>query len=145
MSNAEHRASWLVYLNGIHVPCPEVTVTYGVWQIPEATLSFPPHRFLQRLGSEDRLEVAIFYLDDLIDPEKPAFRLLFEGEITGWNYVNSPFGRMMQFTALADIAIFSKLYFYYLNSMDAAAALLLEPNTVRVPGAANIFFPASLF
>ena len=141
-----HRGGWLVYLNGIEVPCASVTVNYGVGVIPEASLSFPPHRLLHRLGAEDRLDVVVFYLDDLADPNKPEFRLLFEGEIMGWSYSNSPSGRQMTFNASADISIFTQLYFFFLNNSDTVASWVATKGT-NAEGVATggAIYPFSLF
>jgi hypothetical protein len=141
-----HTGAWLVYLNGVEVPCPSVSVNYGVWSIPEATLTFPPHRLLQRLGTEDRIEVVIFYLDDLDDPEHPEFRLLFEGEIIGWSYASSPDGRQMAFNAVADISVFTQLHFFFLNNVDAIADYTVTPGAGAAGiGQAGAFYPFSLF
>lgn len=141
-----HQGGWLVYLNGIEVPCPSVSVSYGVWAIPEATLSFPPHRLLHRFGSEDRVEVVIFYLDDLADPENPEFKLMFEGEITGWSYTNSATGRQLTFNAIADISIFTQLFYYFLNNVDAIAGYVVDPGTTaEAVGQGGAIYPFSLF
>jgi len=140
-----HRGGWLVYLNGIEVPCSSVTVNYGVGMIPEASLSFPPHRLLHRLGAEDRLDVVVFYLDDLADPNKPEFRLLFEGEIMGWSYSNSSSGRQMTFNASADISIFTQLYFFFLNNVDTVAAFVAQKSDVSGVPTGGAVYPFSLF
>lgn len=119
---------YLLYLNGVEVPCLPINVTYGVWQIPEASFSLVPHWLLERLGAEDRVEAVIFFLDTLSDPtEPPVFRLLFEGEITGMAYTNSPHGRAMQFTAAADISILSQMTYQLLSNVDAVAAYASDP------------------
>ena len=145
-ANNPHRGAWLVYLNGIEIPCPSVSVSYGVWCIPEATFTFPPHKLLHRLGNEDRLEVTIFYLDTLINPEVPQFRLLFEGEIVGWSYRNTATGRQMSFNAIADIAIFTQLYFFFMNNVETMVQYNtvqgIDANSIARPG---VFFPFSLF
>jgi len=141
-----HTGAWLVYLNGVEVPCPSVSVSYGVWMIPEATLSFPPHRLLHRLGTEDRVEVVVFYLDDLADPDKPEFRLLFEGEIIGWSYSSSSSGRQMTFNAIADISIFTQLHYYFLNNVDTVADYAVSAGAQSSGvGQAGAFYPFSLF
>jgi len=143
-----HQGAWLVYLNGLLVPCPSVSVSYGVGVIPEATLSFPPHRLLQRLGTEDKIEVVVFYLDDLAEPTKPEFRLLFEGEIAGWSYTSSTSGRQITFNAIADISIFTQLHFFFLNNVDTLAAnVVKEGGSQSVEGVdqAGAVFPFSLF
>lgn len=121
-------------------------MNYGVWQIPEATLSFPPHRLLHRLGTEDKVEVVVFFLDDLANPQKPEFKLLFEGEIIGWSYTSSPHGRQMSFNAIADISIFTQLYYFFLNNVDAVTDYVVDQGNpasgVSQPGA---FYPFSLF
>jgi hypothetical protein len=141
-----HRGAWLVYLNGIEVPCAHASVSYGVGVIPEATLSFPPHRLLQRLGTEDRVEVVIFYLDDLADPQNPEFRLLFEGEIIGWSYTSASHNRQMTFNAVADIAIFTQLHFFFLNNVDAVAANVANAGAgAEGVAQAGALYPFSLF
>lgn len=140
------QGAWLVYINGIQIPCPRVVVNYGVWKIPEATLSFPPHRLLQRLGAEDRLEVVVFYLDNHYDPENPQFRLMFEGEILGWSYSSTPMGRMMTFNAIADFSIFQSLYFFFMNTTEAVIQYAAQPGSsatsISQPG---VHYPFSLF
>jgi hypothetical protein len=141
-----HRGAWLVYINGLEIPTTDVTVNYGVWQMPQASFSVPPFRALQRLGAEDKVEVTIFYLDDLADPENPEFKLAFEGEITGWSYVNVPGGRAMRFEAVADISIFNQLYFHFLNTVDAIVGSAVDPSAqANQLAQAGVFYPFSLF
>ena len=140
-----HRGAWLVYVNGIEIPCTSVNVSYGVGMIPEASLSFPPHKLLHRLGTEDRVEVVVFYLDDLANPTKPEFRLLFEGEIIGWSYTSSSSGRQMTFNAIADIAIFTQLYFFFLNNVDSIASFVAQKSDVAGVPQAGAVYPFSLF
>ena len=139
-----HRGAWLVYVNGILLPTQSVNVTYGVGQIPEASFAIPPHKSMARIGNEDRLDVVIFYLDTLADPRKPEFRLLFEGEITGWSYTSMATGRMMQFDCLAHISIFKALIFSFINNVSAFVdnETSPSPETVSTPG---VFYPYSLF
>lgn len=145
-ANDPHQGAWLVYINGIEIPCPSVTVSYGVWAIPEANITLAPHKLLHRLGAEDRLEVVIFYLDTTLDPANPQFRLLFEGEIVGWSYRNSAVGRMMSFNAVADISIFTQLYFFFLNNVDTVASFYTQPGAnVTGYAQAGAFFPFALF
>lgn len=117
------QGAYLLYINGLEIPCEGIDVSYGVWQIPEATFRLAPHWLLQRLGAEDRVEVVVFFLDTLTDPTKPPkFKLMFEGEIVGWSFVNTPHGRQMQFSALADIGIFTALNYHFLSNVDSIAA-----------------------
>lgn len=139
------QAAWLVYINGIQIPCPRVVVNYGVAKIPEATLSFPPHRLLQRLGAEDRLEVTIFYLDNHYDDKNPAFRLLFEGEICGWSYTSTPMGRSMTFNAIADMSIFQTLYFFFMNTTEAAIQYIAAKDNADSAGVPGVHYPFSIF
>ena len=61
--NQLNQAAWLVYINGLEIPVSSMTIQFGVWQVPTATLNMVPHQLLSRIGAEDRLQVAIFYLD----------------------------------------------------------------------------------
>jgi len=141
-----HRGAYLVYLNGLEIPCPDVAVSFGVWQVPQATLSFSPHRLLQRLGNEDKVEVVIFYLDTLIDPDRPQFRLLFEGEIVGWNYTSMRGQRMMSFNAVADISILEQLNYFFMNTVESAIQGNATPGaTVGAVVQPGVHYPFSLF
>jgi hypothetical protein len=152
--NDPKRGAWLVYVGGLEIPCPSVTVSYGVGKIPEATLSFAPHRLLQRLGAEDRLDVEVFYLDTTADPLRPKFQILFEGEILGWSYANTPMGRQMRFDAIADISIWTQLYFFFMNTVDAVLGATVSQTfqqgenvagSVNTAFAGGVFYPFSLF
>jgi hypothetical protein len=142
---AMHQGAWLVYLNGLEVPCPQVSTSYGVWAIPEATISFPPHRLLERLGREDRIEVVVFFLDDLTDPNNPEFKLFYEGEIIGWSYRNTGQGRTMSFNVIADIAIFTQLYYFFLNTVDAVVGMQTPGKNAEGFSQPGAFYPFSLF
>lgn len=145
MSASFYRGQWLVYLNGIEVPCPSVTVSYGVNTIPSATFNFPPHRLLERVGADDRLDVAVFYMDHFASGENdPTFRLLFEGEIVGWSYRSTAMGRMMSFQAIADISAYEQLFYSFINTTETLVAESFNPpgDVVVQPGVA---YPYSLF
>lgn len=144
-SASVERAAYLLYLNGYAVPCPSASVSCGVGQIPEASFSLAPHPLLQRLGADDRIEVTIFYLDKVITPSAPEWRLMFEGELLGWSYTNTPMGRKMNFNAIADIAIFRQLQYYFMTATDVMGHALnptADVNSASQPGA---FYPFSLF
>ena len=142
--------TWLVYFNGIEVPTVNVDVRMGVWAIPSAVISMPPDRELQRLGAEDRVQVTAFYLDNYhteIQQKSPDFRLLFEGDIHGWQYTNTPAGRMLSFKAVNYMDILDSLYTYFMTGVDNfAAGQLLEnkdPN-LNTLGFFGPLFPAAL-
>ena len=101
--NRLHEGSYLVYFNGIEVPASGVSVQYGVGGPSQASISVAPDRELIRLGEEDRVHVLIFYLDDIFTRQrgkKPDYRLLFEGEISGWSYSTNAAGRAISFSAV---------------------------------------------
>jgi len=140
-----HRGAYLLYLNGYAVPCPSINVSCGVGQIPEASFALAPHPSLQRLGVDDRVEVTVFYLDDIITPEEPAWRLLFEGEIVGWSYSNTPLGTKMQFSAIADISIIKQLQYAYMTANDVVGQALKPAADVATAVQPGAFYPFSLF
>lgn len=120
-SNIPHRAPLLCYIAGIECPIISATVSYGVWKIPEASISMFPDPQLQRLGAEDRIPVVIFYLDEYIDPSNPTWCMLFEGEIVGWGYTNTPMGRSIQFNCVMDIAVWTQLFLFYMTTLSGIA------------------------
>jgi len=142
--------AWIVYINGVEVPCVSVGVSYGVWAIPEAEIAVVPDPSLHRLGAEDRISVQVFYCDYWMDPANPSFRLLFDGEIVGWGYVNSGRNRLLSFTAVDYIQIWTQLFFFFMSSTDDLAtgasgdSIGVNVNGVQGVGYAPIY-PYSLF
>lgn len=145
-----HEGSFVVYFNGVEVPVQSIQVHMGVGEIPRASVNMAPDKELQRLGAEDRVQVAAFYLDDTytemagVDPD---FRLLFEGDIVGWQYTNSNHGRVLQFTAINFLKVLDELYVAFVQGLDSLVTGTLE--TLKNPAqwlSAHFgpTFPASL-
>jgi hypothetical protein len=149
-NNAAHTAAFIVYINGIEVPCKSVSMRYGVWQIPEMQLEMVADPVLTRLGFEDRIQVVVFYLDDtgVSASVAPEFRLFGEGEITGWGYQNTPSGRSIVFTCVNQFAIFTQLFVQFLTQLDDMIGHATHPGAgtfeVATPSS-QIVFPFSLF
>src|SRR5208282_3618220 len=100
MASVHTKGSWILYISGINVPCTSANISYGVFSFAEADISLPADPALIRLGKEDRVQVAIFYLDvDQVKNEglPPEYRLLYEGEITGFGYQTTPDSRLISF------------------------------------------------
>ena len=149
-NNAAHSGAFIVYINGLEVPCKSVSQRYGVWQIPELQLEMVADPVLTRLGFEDRVQVVVFYLDDTgVDRSvAPEFRLFGEGEITGWGYQNTPSGRSIVFTCVNQFAIFTQLFVQFLTQLDDMLGHATHPGAgtyeVATPSS-QIVFPFSLF
>lgn len=149
-SNEPHVGGYIVYINGIEVPTKRVSQRHGVWQIPEMQIEMVADPVLHRLGAEDRVQVTIFWLDDTSpDPSiKPALRLWGEGEISGWGYVNSKFGRTISFVCINQFAIFKSLFFQFLlNSDDMLSQLTFAGHDTATATTitSQLSFPFSLF
>ncbi|RLI87355.1 MAG: hypothetical protein DRP01_02000, partial [Archaeoglobales archaeon] len=128
-----HEASYVVYMNGVEVPTKSVDVNMGAWVIPTAQVNMAPDVQLQRLGAEDRVKVEIFYLDDIYSELRgrpPEFCLMFEGDIVGWNYVNTPSGRVMSFMCENQLRIMKDLFPYFITGLDTLAAKVFSDTTV---------------
>jgi len=145
-----HNGAFIVYINGIEVPCKSVTERQGVWQIPEMQIEMVADPVLTRLGSEDRVQVVVFYLDDVVVEKElqvgPTFRLFGEGEITGWGYQNTPSARSITFTCINHFAIFTQLFVEFLTTVDdqVGHASTPSPDTIATT-TSSLVFPFSLF
>jgi hypothetical protein len=140
-----YQASWICYINGIEVPILGFSTSCSVGQIPSFTISLAPHPSLERLGVEDRVPVAIFYLDYWHTPEAPEFRLLIDGEIVGWSYTNYMGRRAMTFDCLSHIHVLQQLYFFYMTNVDDVVAA--QSPTVMAQGFSTpgLLYPYALF
>lgn len=115
-------ASYVVYLNGIEIPSPNVSVTMSIDALPVATVTVAPDMNMVQLGKEDRVEVQIFYKDDIhtaVEGKAPDFRLLFDGEISGWSYVNAARSRSIQFSCVHASQILETLNPYFITGPNA--------------------------
>jgi hypothetical protein len=72
--------------------------------------------------------------------------MLFDGEIMGWGYVNTPGGRSLQLNAVADISIFTQLFFFYMTTLSTVASgqLTISQNAQQLNQSAAVF-PYALF
>lgn len=111
---------YVVYFNGILVPASEVVVSSGKNSPVSARISLPPHRLLTRFGAEDRVQVAVFYLDSWYDLDNPDYRLLFEGVITGFEYVTQAGRHQVSFTVQSNMGILQSLYLAFLSGKASA-------------------------
>lgn len=148
-TSTPRQAAFIVYINGIEVPAKSVSLRYGVWQIPEMQIDMVADPVISRLGAEDRVQVAVFFLDDTaVVPEvKPEFRLFGEGEITGWGYRNTSAGRMISFTVVNQIAVFTQLFTQFMLSVDNSLGPITGPAGVQafLQPSADLVYPLSLF
>lgn len=133
---AVHEGSYVVYFNGIEVPVQSVQTNMGVWNIPSAVVNVAPDRELLRLGAEDRVEVQVFYLDDVytqIEGKDPEFKLMFEGDIVSWSYTNTSTGRMLSFTCINQLRMLKELYPYFITGMETLAqAVFSKPDPTQI-------------
>lgn len=130
--NRLHEGSFVVYLNGIEVPVKQVSVSMGINSNPQASIVMVPDPLISRIGAEDRMEVAMFYLDDIYPSiEKPGraadFRLLYDGDITGWSYANSALGRRIGLSSQGTLKILQDLYPCFITGPQALTMEIAGP------------------
>lgn len=142
--NPFYEGAYLVYIAGVEAPIQAISVNMGVGgQMPTASIRMVPDPLLERFGAEDRVEVVAFYLDNVFK----KFCLLFEGEILGWSYVNSPVGRTIEFTCGNFIRILNDLKPVFLTGPESMAMQVALPaDAGAVEGQANpLTFPWNTF
>jgi hypothetical protein len=148
-SSAPRQAAFIVYINGLEVPAKSVSLKFGVWDLPEMQIEMVADPVLIRLGNQDRVQVAVFYLDDCeVDPSvTPQFRLFGEGEITGWGYKNTSAGRSIIFTVVSQIAIWQQMIVQFLTNVDdmAGHATLAPDPSESTTSTIELAYPYALF
>lgn len=141
--DAPHRPMVLCYIAGVECPIISAAVSYGVWKIPEASVAVFPDPEFQRLGAQDRVPIVLFYLDEHYH-EAPTWCLLFEGEITGWTYTNTPLGRTINFQCVADIAVWTQLFLFYMTNLSGVVQGTTNRTTEQLSQAVAVY-PYALF
>lgn len=107
-----------VYVSGIYLPASSVSVTTAFSAIPQCTIALPPYAELYGIGRQDRVPVHVFFLDNFREAETPAYKLFFEGVITGFGYVNNAIGRSFVIQCESVLNILNKIYIRHLASMS---------------------------
>jgi hypothetical protein len=120
-----HLTSGVVYIAGYECPVNDISVSFGAGVIPTATLTLPASTELVKFGEEDRVPVAIFYLDNWYTDDgknvvKPTMRLLFDGEIKGWSIMQTTGGDMITFTCIANVNMMNNMYANFLIGANSA-------------------------
>lgn len=145
-TNPTYLGAWVAYINGRFVPIMGFDTDTSVWAIPTFRVHLLPDAVITRLGAEDRVQVALFYLDHWYDAEKPEMRLLCDGEIVGWGYSHSGGARSIAFTCAAHLSIFQALYFHYMTNVDdIVASRAPEVQATSVATTAGPIYPYGLF
>lgn len=135
-----HVTSAVVYIAGYECPVESIAVSFGEGDIPTASISLPASEELVRFGEEDRVPIAIFYLDQWYSDEgtpdaiEPTMRLLFDGEISGWSYTKTAGGDYISFSCVASVNMLRNIFANFLIGADTAAAKLSLASTSTEQG-----------
>ena len=113
------KMEFYVYLAGVEVPCESVNVNVAQGRFLEFSITIPPDPLLYRLGADDRVPAAVFYLDHYTQKE-PTLCLLCEGEITGWAYSRTGQNRSMTLSVVDPIAVLTQLFIHFISDVDSA-------------------------
>ena len=128
LPQAQHATKFLVYINGVRVPAISVNVGTGIFSPVNGTIEMAPHRLLSRIGAEDRLQVAVFYLDSWYYDTEPQWALLFEAEVTGWSYVNQGSSRSLTLNVASHLTILAQLFFFFMSGEAPTTGSLAKPD-----------------
>ena len=114
------QVAFILYVAGVNIPVNSVSVSYSFMSFPVMQFTLPADPLLIKLGEEDRVPVVVFYLDKWYTPHKsqkivPTWRLLFDGDITSWNFSKSSASKMISFTAVAHMNTLNAMTLVYMT------------------------------
>lgn len=118
-----------VFLEGIEVPQASCAVSYGVNSPATCTIVLPAHRVLRDLPETTRLH--IIFKDPIQENGENVWRLLFDGELSGYQYSLSPDGAYMTLSG-----IHSTSYLTQLQMICMDAAMYMYQPSAKMCGAA---------
>ena len=121
-----------VYLEGVQIPHNSVTVSYGIGSPPSCTVILPASSIIRDLPESTKVHV--FFQDMLPDASGYyKWRLLFDGEMSGYQYNIDASGATMSISAVHSSAYTTLMQIMTLD----ASEYLFNPNP-RLVGDATI-------
>jgi uncharacterized protein YcbK (DUF882 family) len=112
-----------VYLEGVQVPYSSATVSYGLASPPSCTIILPASSIIRDLP--ETTKVHVFFQDMLPDDKyEYRWRLLFDGEMSGFQYSTDANGATMSISAIHSSAYTTLMQ---LMTLDASE-YLFNPN-----------------
>lgn len=127
------------FLEGVEVPLAGVNLSYGVNEVPQASITIPASNVVRDLP--ETCKVHIFFKDILPDPKTNEYewRLLFDGELAGMSYSTNPNG-----AAATISAIHSAGYMSLMQIMTLELSAMLSDPTIGANIIGDAIIPASL-
>jgi hypothetical protein len=138
---------YLVYVAGIKVPASQVEVFVDSQQgTVEASVQMPANDLIIDLGKNDRVQVAIFYLDSWRYKNNPTFCLLCEGYIAGTSYSSTSRNKSLSLNVKSNMNILQSMYLEFLGGGESSSGKIGKPGTA-IPNELTFKgkFPGQLF
>ena len=147
--SSNKRIDYLVYINGVRVPCTSVTCSGNDTNSGNPLIfvvSIPMHPILASLGANDKLQVAVFYLDSWKYRDNPTWCLLVEGYTKSFDIGLGNSTRQMSITCQSNETILEKLFLEFLGGGDISTSRVGKPDRV-IPNEITFKgkFPGQLF
>ena len=122
----------LLFLEGVCVPYNTITVSYGVTTPATCTLLLPAHQILRNLPETTKIH--IFFQDLLMDDSgEYQWRLLFDGEMSGYSYTTDSSGAYINISGVHSCA-----YTTLMQLMTLDAAQYMFRTSTYIAGEATI-------
>lgn len=114
-----------VFLEGVQIPHAACAVSYGIDSPPTCTITLPASSFLREIP--ETTKILVIYKDLLPDPKTNEYewRLLFDGEASGFSYSVTPNGANITLSGVHTAA--------YLTLMQFTAQSVSEHILNRAP------------
>lgn len=96
-----------VFVEGVEVPFNQCSVSYGINSAATCTIVIPAHRLLRQLPESTRLHV--IFQDPIKINGVNEWRLLFDGELAGYQYRITPTGASMILQGLHSVSYLEQL------------------------------------
>lgn len=104
-----------MYYGGIETPCVSATATFSEASIPECSFTVPYTRLFRGLGRGDRIQAAIFYLNDY--REEPAWELLYDGELVSQDFAkNSEGQKQLTFVSVDHMQVLTQVFPHFVST-----------------------------
>lgn len=135
------------YISGVRIPVNSISITSKFNDLPTCSISTEPSPALYGIGRFDRVPLHVF-VSNSFEGKNDEYLLMFDGEIAGFGYSNTPLGREFVIHGQSTFALLKDIAFDFTRNMPEFVSNAVAGRSLQlsvVVSSPDFMFPYSLF